>query len=463
MNQDVEAYYRKVKERRHRPSGTVLYGVAWGAKDDKDVPKFPGNEDGHGHRIYLLLNGEEHTLIERQPDMENRKLATKEQDEKEWEEAMNAPILKEIEEARETKLSLVKRAEALARQGEAEEGLSMDEMAAKFNEVKTYGLEWEGEYASRMQIAKDRYEKKKEEWDRHQASKEELIRETEEFAQNGVFYHSDKILKEQMERWKQIGSAGAAADEALWERFHEIRQDIYQKKKAFFDGLKEEREQNSVRKRELIEAAKEATAEVANYRDASVRLNEIFDLWKETGSAGRSADEKLWEEFNGIRSDFKEKRKAYYDDLHKDQGEAVVKKENILKEAREIAEQHDYSKENSERMKELNVEWKQAGSAGHETDNRLWNEYRAVQDSFWEGKHEEHAAARKEYTDKLESAIEKKQAQIENLKNQIYHLKDKMHSVQNPGYLINMGGWVQEKEAAIKELREQIERMNKRL
>ena len=109
MNQDVEAYYRKVKERRHRPSGTVLYGVAWGAKDDKDVPKFPGNEDGHGHRIYLLLNGEEHTLIERQPDMENRKLATKEQDEKEWEEAMNAPILKEIEEARETKLSLVKR------------------------------------------------------------------------------------------------------------------------------------------------------------------------------------------------------------------------------------------------------------------------------------------------------------------------------------------------------------------
>ena len=464
MNQDVESFYRKVREKRHRPTGTVIYDVTWGAKDRSGNPKYPGNGDGHGHRIYLLLNGEELTLFERQPDPENMEKTTKELDEQEWEEALSSPVLKEIEEIRKVKSSLVKRAEACARQGEAEGGkTSLEELKKSFGSLKSFGLEWEEELSRRLDHAREQFEARKDERAKHKSEKEELIREVAAFVEQGTFKNSDEVLKDQMERWKKIGSAGAAEDDALWEVFHGHRQEFYRKRKEYYDSQREKHLQNLEKKKELIEAARETVEGVTSFKDASLRMNEIFDRWKETGSAGRNTDEKLWAEFNEVRTAFKEKRKAFYDGRQGDREAAAKKKAELLERAKQISASHEYSKENSEIMKQLNVEWKEAGSAGHETDEKLWEEYRKAQDEFWEGKHEEHAAARKEYTDKLESTIEKKQTQIENLQNQIYHLKDKMHAVQNPGYLINMEGWVQEKEAAIRELKEQIERMNKRL
>ena len=460
----VEALYKKVRERRHRSSGAVIYDVTYGATDRYGHPKYPGNGDGHGHRIYLVLNGEEYPLFEREPDQENKQNVTRELDEKEWEEAQNAPVLKELDAALLKKKELVHSAEMLSRRGEGEsEQISMEELQKSFAAMKVYGTEWETELSQRMDRAKEQYEKRAEERSVHKEAKEALIKEAETLAETTDWKGAEEKLNDQMERWKQIGSAGVDEDQGLWEQFNSHRQKFYQRRKEHFDELKSKRAEAREQKLALIEEAKAAAADLSSFKDASARMNELFDRWKAAGSAGHSTDEKLWEQFNAIRQEFKEKRNAFYSDRDANRGEVAKKKEEILRKAQLISASKDYSKENSEAMKQFNVEWKAAGSAGHEVDEKLWLEYRKAQDAFWEGKHEEHAAARKEYTDKLESSIQRKESQIENLQNQIYHLKDKMHAVQNPGYLINMEGWVQEKEKAIKELKAQVEQMQKRL
>ena len=464
IDPNLDALYRKVREKRHRGTGLAVYDVTYGARDSKGHPKYPGNGDGHGHRIYYVLKGEEYTLFEREPDPNNKAAATRDLDEQELQEALKSEELLKMERSVEHLRELARRAESLARRGDtAEEQESMEFLSKDFENTEKFGLPAEEELSARFEKAKKQYEEHREIRNRHREEKEALIREAEEYSKNLEFKNSDQVMKEQLEKWKRIGSAGTEADQTLWEAFNAHRQAFYERRKAHFDEMKAQRGEAREKKRLLIEEAKETVLQIDNFRDASAKMNDIFDRWKAAGSAGHAADEKLWQQFFAVRSEFREKRNAFYHDQNENRQEVTKKKEEILEKARKITESKDYSKENSELMKQFNTEWKEAGSAGHETDEKLWLEYRKVQDAFWEGKHEEHAAARKEYTDKLESAIERKKKQMEDLQNQVYHLKDKMHSVQNPGYLINMGSWVAEKEAKIKELKSQIDSMNRRL
>ena len=461
--EDLEFIYRRVRERRHHPSGVVLYDVAYGAKDRQGHPRTPGNGDGHGHKIYVILNGEEHVLVDRQPDQEAREAATRERDEQDLHEAFQSELLKDLERVMEEKRQLVRSAELLSRRGIIEEdGRSMADLEKAFAALSDHGTEREKEYKDRFDRSLSQYEGRKAEWAEHKTAKEALIQEAAACADTEDFRGTEAVMAEQMEKWKQIGSAGAE-DQALWEQFYAHRQRFYERRKAHFDELKSRRAEVRVIKEGLIKEAAEASQDIGNWKESSARMNEIFDRWKAAGSAGHTVDEKLWEQFCQIRRDFKEKRNEFFKERDQEREEVARKKEEILRKAQLISASHEYTPENSEAMKQFNVEWKAAGSAGHDTDERLWNLYRKAQDEFWEGKHNEHALARKEYTDKLEDAIARKTTQIENLQNQIYHLKDKMHSVQNPGYLINMEGWVQEKEAAIRDLKAQIEQMSKRL
>ena len=135
-------------------------------------------------------------------------------------------------------------------------------------------------------------------------------------------------------------------------------------------------------KEALVERA-EALAGSTDWRSTAELMDELMEEWKAAGSAGREHDEELWQRFKKARSTFFARRKRHFADLRKSRAEARERKEALIERAAELAPSTDYEATFAA-MQELLEEWKRAGSAGRDVDDRLWERFHAARDPFFE-------------------------------------------------------------------------------
>lgn len=124
-------------------------------------------------------------------------------------------------------------------------------------------------------------------------------------------------------------------------------------------------------------------------------------------------------------------------------------KSRIVQEASSIASRYDYSVQSTERMKELDREWKNIGFTGRSNEEQLWRLFQEAKDSFWSGKRSYSEQRQQEWRRKLYDAIGRKREQISNLERQISDSRYKMSGMRNQEYIDNMYRWIDEKEARI--------------
>ena len=201
-----------------------------------------------------------------------------------------------------------------------------------------------------------------------------------------------------------------------------------------------------------MQEARELVANGENYKETGEKLSALMDQWKQAGNAGREAGDRLWEEFNQVRQEFYEKRHAFYDQRDRERKNAQEAKEAIVAEAKAIAEGGDYSAASTSRMKELDQEWKASGRAGRETDDRLWAEFTAAKDIFWNGKRSDSAFRHQEWEGRAQDAVSRKERQIGDLRRQIDNLRRKIEVTADQESIDRMYDWIDEKEAKITEL-----------
>ncbi len=145
-------------------------------------------------------------------------------------------------------------------------------------------------------------------------------------------------------------------------------------------------------KAELVERA-EALAETTSWKSAGEAFDELMQEWKLAGSAGRDEDEALWQRFKGARRTFFNRRNAHFAELKRSRGEAREVKERLIARAEELAPSTDYEG-TFDQMQALMEEWKQAGSAGRDLEDRLWERFRAAREPFFERRREHLAGQR---------------------------------------------------------------------
>jgi hypothetical protein len=113
-----------------------------------------------------------------------------------------------------------------------------------------------------------------------------------------------------MDEWRAAGYAGKEHNDKLWEEFRAARDVFFTRRDEHYSQLREQQAQVIEAKKQIIQEAREATAEVRNWVATSNALDALMDRWKAAGNAGRENEQALWEEFNGIRRDFRSRRKA---------------------------------------------------------------------------------------------------------------------------------------------------------
>ncbi|RZQ59946.1 DUF349 domain-containing protein [Amycolatopsis suaedae] len=136
------------------------------------------------------------------------------------------------------------------------------------------------------------------------------------------------------------------------------------------------------RKRELAEEAEKIAAESTQWKAAGDRLRTILDEWKTIKGVDRKTDDELWRRFSKAREAFNRRRGSHFAELDKQRAAAKSRKEELIAEAESLADSSDWGP-TAGRYRELMSEWKAAGRAPKDSDDALWQRFRAAQDKFF--------------------------------------------------------------------------------
>ncbi|MFV0533728.1 MAG: DUF349 domain-containing protein [Cumulibacter sp.] len=134
--------------------------------------------------------------------------------------------------------------------------------------------------------------------------------------------------------------------------------------------------------KEALVAEAEKLASSTQWKAAGDRLRSIVDDWKAIKGVDRKTDDALWKRFKEARDSFSKARGAHFAALDKQREGAKVIKERIVADAQALSSSTEWGPTAS-RMKSLMSEWKAAGRATRDSEDRLWNEFRAAQDTFF--------------------------------------------------------------------------------
>ncbi len=191
---------------------------------------------------------------------------------------------------------------------------------------------------------------------------------------------------------------------ALTAKLTGIEADI-EKLAAHAAAQKAEKRAAAQAQREAIVTEAEGLADSGQFRDGANTFQELLERWKSAPHADRSAEQDLWKRFSKARNRFERRRRAHAAEMAEQREAAQQKKEALVKEAESLADSTEW-RETATRFRDLMTEWKAAGRAKRNIDDKLWERFRAAQDQFF--------TARKADLDKRDTAfsgnLEKKEA-----------------------------------------------------
>lgn len=294
-------------------------------------------------------------------------------------------------------------------------------------------------------------------------AKEALIERAKELSDSSEWRKTTEAQRALMEEWRAAGYAGKEHNDQLWDEFRAARDVFFTRRDAHYAELREQQSKVIEEKRAIIEEAKEITADVRNWVATSSALDALFDRWKAAGNAGRDNEQVLWEEFNGIRRDFRSRRKADLAERRAKERENADAKRKVVDEAKAILESEEFTRENSDRMRALNDEYKAIGFAGKPANDNLWQEFRAAQNAYWAGNSAKRDQLRREREVRLQEAVERKNGQIEHLKDQNETLTTRLGSTLNPEKIAQLKRWIAENEQRADDLKEDIDEIQSKI
>ena len=194
---------------------------------------------------------------------------------------------------------------------------------------------------------------------------------------------ANKELDKLSDDFRKAGRAGSKEqDDELWNEFRKVKDEFYAKKKAFFEELDKANAEKRAKKEDIIERAK-AVIEVDNIREANAQMDALRKEWKEVGYSGKG-DEFLWKDFARVMDEFQEKKKERHGEMLKLFEERANKKEELIKKARILLANSEFTDEEIEQVKGLRNEYKTIGFAGKEKDDDLWQRFNEVIQKYFD-------------------------------------------------------------------------------
>ena len=241
-----------------------------------------------------------------------------------------------------------------------------------------------------------------------------LCEAAEALAEQSNVVEAFRKLQKLHDQWRETGPVAAEQKDAIWERFKAASSVINRRHQEHFESLKQEQIKNLEAKRALCEAAEAliATAPTSHkeWNKANERLMELQAQWRTIGFAPKRDNTKIYDRFRAACDRFFELKHAFYAEV-KDGMEQNIALKIALCEAAEAIQASEDWKGATERLLELQAQWKKIGSVSRRHAESIWVRFRAACDHFFERKSAHFAGVEDQYSQNLAA----KQALLEQM------------------------------------------------
>lgn len=194
-------------------------------------------------------------------------------------------------------------------------------------------------------------------------------------------------LQKLHEEWREIGPVAKEEREAIWNRFKEASSKINKKHQAYFESLKEKEEENLRLKTAICEKAEAIDLEsLKNRKGWQDKLDEILALqeeWKKIGFATKKANTKIYKRFRAACDSFFKARNIFYKALKEEMAENLDRRKALLEKAEALKTSDDW-KAATEKIKELQKEWRSIGVTFKKHSDEVWEKFSAACDYIFE-------------------------------------------------------------------------------
>ena len=222
------------------------------------------------------------------------------------------------------------------------------------------------------------------------ALKQALIADMTSLGEKDSVKELESMVKDYQEKWHQIGPVVKEEWEAIRDGFWNATRVVYEKVHEYYKARRAEHEINLQAKQAMIEkvtaiAQQTETAGAKEWKALTDQVLEAQNAWKSIGFATKKDNERIWKEFRNACNTFFDAKKAYFDKLKDQFKDARERKQALLAEALKLKDSTEW-RQSADKLKALQQQWKEAGSAGPRDENRLWTRFREACDGFFQNR-----------------------------------------------------------------------------
>ena len=216
-----------------------------------------------------------------------------------------------------------------------------------------------------------------------------------------AFHQLQKLHQE----YREIGPVSKELREEIWQRFKTASSVVNKRHQQHFEGVRAREEENLERKTKLCEQIEAIAAEECKTgADWEKRTKQIIDLqaeWKTIGFAPQKMNVKIFERFRSACDDFFGRKADFFKSLKNTFKENAEKKRALVEKAKALQDSTDW-KSTSDKLINLQKEWKTIGMVPKKLGDQLWEEFLGACNKFFEARNAAGAGQRGEEYQNLE-------------------------------------------------------------
>lgn len=217
--------------------------------------------------------------------------------------------------------------------------------------------------------------------------KQALIARAEKLLEETSINKALKLLDQYHDEYKHIGPVPKEISDVLWNKFKEISDSIYAKRKEFLAKKSEEYEQNLSKKLAIIDTLKPfksfSSERIDDWIAKTKELEQIEALWKKAGLVPKDkvkdTNKMYWDELKH----FYNNKRAFFKVLEKEKKENLSRKEALCERAEQLLQTPDDAGATDEIIK-LQKEWKNIGHVPLKQKDKIYERFKKACDGFFD-------------------------------------------------------------------------------
>lgn len=252
-------------------------------------------------------------------------------------------------------------------------------------------------------------------WEHYIATprKQKLLNEIKALVETPLDNPNDQAdkVKEYRKIWNSLGHADDEVERTLNNEFNECCEQAFAPCRLYYKEQEKIREQHLSVRLSVLEQVKSFSQSYAlepiDWKSIDVQLNKLQQQWQNAGEVERSKYKEIQSQYNDLIQPIKKLLRDYYD-------ENLALKKSLIDNAKKALNSDDVFAA-IQTVKDLQTQWKSIGYSGVKHENKLWKDFRTVNDSLFK-KRDELSELNKAQQQTL---FDQLYTQLDNLKEQI--------------------------------------------